>query len=319
MGHSTPTSNMDSAVKASLLATLIACASAQWTPECKFVDSFCDPESVQYETWPTTGSTVEDVAAECYAECNTQTTSVGTCEAFTVIQTGARPAKCLLLNEPCVENILDDCIAQDKCVSGPNDCSIPPAACPVVPALAEGFVRWQCVDINYQPINPYGDMPPEGTTCFQTCPSWESADETGAARLQSVCQDDSPWSEAQNWDGAEMAYPLYPDTMSSYPTPETIDVDKALTCGCPALEVKWPYEDPAGAWYDPNTEDAAEFICDNPVEIGVGGEYLIETANTCVLYCDDHYVATAKCLNGAWSGNPEWGFWCYEQPGTGTF
>jgi len=210
---------------------------------------------------------------------------------------------------------VDDCIELGFCKSGPSDCADPPVTCPVVAALTEGFVRWQCVDINYEPINPYVEPPPAGTTCFQTCPSWESLN-GGPANLESECLPTGAWSDVQNSDGGEMAYPSYVDAgvSDSYPKPDEANTEVALTCGCPALELKWPYEDEAGVWYDPNTEEAAEFICSTPVVPGDLGEYLIVTDNTCVLYCDDHYVATAKCLNGAWSGNPEWGFWCYEEP-----
>ena len=44
------------------------------------------------------------------------------------------------------------------------------------------------------------------------------------------------------------------------------------------------------------------------------GEWAIEPDNTCKLFCDGHYVATAQCLDGFWTGNPEWGFWCYTEP-----
>jgi len=101
--HSTPTSNMDSAVKASLLLSLLACASAQ--SPCDFEGKFCDPESSQTEIWTmptanTPASTIEDAAAECYAECNTPTADPAIdppCQAFTVIKTGNRPPSCHLI------------------------------------------------------------------------------------------------------------------------------------------------------------------------------------------------------------------------------
>merc|ERR1712013_868335 len=67
----------------------------------------------------------------------------------------ARTSRCYLLREPCITNIHDDCIAKGNCISGPNDCTEVPQTCPVVASLPEGFSRWQCVDINMEPINPY--------------------------------------------------------------------------------------------------------------------------------------------------------------------
>merc|ERR1712234_1234 len=208
---------------------------------------------------------------------------------FTVRQTGNRPATCYLLREDCIRNIVDDCIAAGKCISGPNDCAEPPQTCPMVASLPEGYSRWQCVDINMDPINPYAENPPVGTTCFQTCPSWVDANGNDA-RLVSVCEEgvtEGAWGTAQNVDGQQLTY--------------TPDPDNGIA---------------GGDYYDPNAEPAADFICDNEIVIGDNNEYKIETTNVCVLYCDDHYVATAKCQNGEWLGNPEWGFWCYEEPQT---
>jgi len=310
----TPSLTMDSAVTAILLASFLASASAQWTPECALQDAFCDPEDAQFDEVALSDPSIDlpTAAGECYDLCFAQKDElVSPCMDFTVIKLGFRPAKCYLLREPCIKNLVDDCIGLGKCVSGPNDCAEPPATCPVVAALGEGFSRWQCVNINADPINPYVDEPPAGTICYQTCPSWEDMN-GDSARLVSECGVDGAWSEAQNFDG-QLAYPSYPDGASSYPTPDAMEAD-ALPCGCPPLEVKWQYEDPAGFYYDPNTEPAADFICDTPVDTEGLTTYKIETTNTCVLYCDDHYVATAKCQNGEWLGNPEWGFWCYEEP-----
>merc|ERR1719206_926331 len=235
-----------------------------------------------------------------------------------MLQENATPSA--MLREPCITNIHDDCIAKGNCISGPNDCTEVPQTCPVVASLPEGFSRWQCVDINMEPINPYSVQPPVGTICYQTCQSWTDMN-GNSARLVSVCEEGASvgaWSEAQNVDNNELAYPKYPmdgtfDT--SYPTPD-MDQDSALACGCEPLEVRWPYEDTGagpGDYYDPNAEPAANFICNTEVDMSTN-EYKIDTTNICVLYCDDHYVATAKCQNGEWPGNPEWGFWCYEEP-----
>merc|ERR1711874_634978 len=246
----TPSLTMDSAVPAILLASLLAAASAQWSPDCALQEAFCDPDDAQYDEGALSDPSIDLAAAagECYDLCFAEKDDpTSPCMDFTVMKLGARPARCYLLRESCIKNIVDDCIALGN-----------------------------------------------------------------AARLVSQCGVDGAWTEAQNFDG-ELAYPAYPAGASSYPTPDAIEAD-ALPCGCPPLEVKWPYEDPAGFYYDPNAEPAADFICDTPVDTEGMTTYNIETTNTCVLYCDDHYVATAKCQNGEWLGNPEWGFWCYEEP-----
>jgi hypothetical protein len=156
---------------------------------------------------------------------------------------------------------------------------------------------------------------------FYRCPSWISSDTITVARLESTCTvngaGEGEWSATQNNDGAELDWPKYTIDGASYPTPDAADGD-ALGCGCPDLALLWPYDGnvPAAeaAPYDPNAEDAAEFICDTVVNADSG--FTLISGNTCVLFCDDHYVATATCLNGEWSGNPEWGFWCYDAPNT---
>lgn len=229
---------------------------------------------------------------------------------------------CSLIRENCVLNIDDVCIERSPptCKSGPSDCAVPPPTCPPVVAL-EDRVRWQCVDITEEAINPYNDPLPLGTRCYQTCSSWESATEGADVRLVSECIESSTtagegeWSETQNVDGQELIFPLYPaDLVTYYPKPDEANNAVALDCGCQPLEVKWPYNDPSGTWYNPNKEEAAVFICDETVDTVGDTEFTIGRTNTCVLYCDDHFVATATCIDGEWTGNPEWGFWCYDEP-----
>ena len=128
------------------------------------------------------------------------------------------------------------------------------------------------------------------------------------------------WSDTVTHDGAALDYPPLPEGQTSYPNPDAPEVD-ALTCGCQPLDIKWepsPEDEIDDSfYYDPNLEDAAEFICEADVVVSGTGEYILASDNTCVLYCDEHYVATAKCVDGEWTGNPEWGFWCYNEPQIG--
>ena len=58
-----------------------------------------------------------------------------------------------------------------------------------------------------------------------------------SAKLVSVCEegaDVGAWSDAQNIDGKELAYPPYPSDGtfdSSYPIPDQTQ-DSAMGCGC---------------------------------------------------------------------------------------
>ena len=67
-------------------------------------------------------------------------------------------------------------------------------------------------------------------------------------------------------------------------------------------------------WYDPNAEEAANFICTAAAVDTSDGDYIITAPNKCMFYCDEYYVATVECLDGEWTGNPELGFWCYDEP-----
>jgi hypothetical protein len=161
---------MDSAVKACLLSCLLGLATSQEWP-CPYADSYCEVKAGEFDIFEPAGvtqaSTVAEVAALCYAECNAPGAGSPACEDFTVVKNGNRQPICYLLREPCSVNIGADCIAAGFCQSGPNDCASPPVSCPVITALSESKVGWQCTDIETNQINPYTERPPVGTLCFQ--------------------------------------------------------------------------------------------------------------------------------------------------------
>ena len=119
----------------------------------------------------------------------------------------------------------------------------------------------------------------------------------------SECQLDGTWTAPENIDGTTITYPA--DALKD-------PSETPLPCGCESLEIRWPYQ-PDGYSYDPNDEEGTDFICDQPLD-EAAGVYSIGPNNYCKLFCDEHYVATAQCLDGQWTGNPEWGFWCYTEP-----
>jgi len=317
---------MDSAVKVCLFSILIGFASAQIDDACKakFDGEFCDPtKSANTPITLAEGISMTDAMNGCYDLCfaNKDLVDGLKCLAFTVRETGFRPPVCYLLTSPCVLNSDESCLktVPPSCASGPSDCdTFVPVDCDPVVAQDGDYALWQCQDTTTADINPYIERPPEGTVCYQTCASWVNKEGIAGppGQLVSTCEG-GVWSPALSTDptateGA-LSYPSLPES-GAYPKPDAI-VGAALPCGCQPLHVQWLFGAEDGFYYDPNTEEAAEFICETPViSDPLLKDYIIQTDNTCVLYCDDHYVATAKCLDGEWTGKPEWGFWCYEEP-----
>ena len=111
----------------------------------------------------------------------------------------------------------------------------------------------------------------------------------------------------------ELDFPAKPDG-GEYPTPAD---EQGYSCGCKALDVVWPLGEnvlPADQfYYDPSAEKGTDFVCSQSIDTA-DGEFIIETDNSCILFCDSYLVADVRCLNGEWTGQPELGFWCYQEP-----
>jgi len=317
---------MDSTVKACILSSLLGLTAAATLrvdpgPDCWYKDKYCDTKDTEFEIFALSDPDKDD-ALECYEECNRLFLLDSTsCLGFTLNTFRGNQVQCQLQKQECQDYIADDCFTNGKCKSGPNDCpTFDPTAknCPAIPAISADKARWQCKDVNFQTMNPYAaEGSPSGTVCTQMCPSWKSTADDSIAQLRSTC-DDGTWTATEPHDGDPLAYPALPldDGSLTYPAPDAADGD-ALPCGCQPLDIKWdPTDDGNDAdsfYYDPNLEEAAEFICTTDVDMSTG-DYILASDNTCVLYCDEHYVATAKCVDGEWTGNPDWGFWCYNEP-----
>merc|ERR1712215_431876 len=197
-------------------------------------------------------------------------------------------------------------------MSGPADCEnyeAEKATCPMLTALGGDYLNWNCY-LGATPINPYSGVLPVGTICKQSCPSWKSAETGEQSQFESTCElvaGVAGWSTTTTHDGK-----LINHFDATFPQPDA-DENSAWQCNCVPLELKWPY-DPTGLtgnFYDPNDEEAADFICNQSLG---DAAWTIDGSNSCSLYCDQHYVATAECVDGEWTGNPEWGFWCYDEP-----
>jgi len=292
-----------SAIQACFFASIIGMISAQIPPDCLFTDHYCKPPATPPLTLQEKGQAAYD---KCYDECfNKKDDQAEPCTGFTVWEIGSRITYCYLLTEACDYNTDDECFAKNKCISGPADCDALPTGCLALAATADDNVaNWVCTDEMGDIISGASDPMPVGSVCSQSCPAWRSeADPPAPVVVESTCQPDNSWSLPENIDGTAVTYPT--DTLLDPSEPP-------LACGCESLEIRWPYTSD-GYSYDPNVEEGTDFICDQPLDL-TDGVYSIAPNNYCKLFCDDHYVATAQCLDGEWTGNPEWGFWCYTEP-----
>jgi len=262
-------------------------------------------------------NTFELQVMACYDACGLQSG----CTDFTLNTFRGNPT-CYLLNA-CTENTDDICLERGTCKSGPVDCTSEPdkTDCPAIdPAgTAAGNIHWQCTDGDGSSFNGYTvSSITADSTCVLRCESWELAT-GGDGYLKSTCQSDGSWSPTVASDeSAELGFPVpsFPVDAPVYPTPADA---QEFACGCKNLLVQWPVVDPDPAdnsdqwFYDPSFETGTDFVCDNAIDTETG-EFIIETDNKCLLFCDSHLVADVRCLNGEWTGQPELGFWCYQFP-----
>merc|ERR1719228_1823292 len=319
---------MISTVTTGIIASLLSLTSAGPSlraapvgPDCWYSDYYCSNTAGVASVLLETG-TYEEKIEECYNLCNAKAADLDApCVAFTLRNVRGM-AQCYLLTEACEQDNTDKCLSQtEPCTSGPADCDayVPEdATCPQPTAFGGDYLNWNCY-LGATQINPYTDIIPVDTICKQTCPSWKSEGASGGqSQLESTCVMDgmAGWSDTVTHDGEPIAgFP------APYPKPDALETGDAyadaLTCSCLPLDLKWDADGELGPnpayFYDPNVEEAADFICEAPIET-TPGEWKIIAPNSCTLYCDQHYVATAECVDGEWTGNPEWGFWCYDEP-----
>jgi len=295
-----------SAVQAYFLASMIGLISAQEPFDCAFTDHFCKPpeSAAPSIVLQETGQAAQQA---CYNECfKMKDDSDNPCISFTAWEFGKRTYCYLSNTEDCDQNKDEDCFAIGKCISGPADCAAyTPKGCPALAPTTgvDNVANWVCHDEMGDIISGSSDPMPVGSVCQQSCPAWRS--ESGdPVVVESKCESNGAWSPPGNIDQSTVTYP--PELKKPDETP--------LDCGCESLEIRWKYPD--GDPYDPNGEDGADFICVDTLEPDADGLFSIDPKNYCKLFCDGHYVATVQCVDGEWTGNPEWGFWCYEEPPT---
>ena len=154
--------------------------------------------------------------------------------------------------------------------------------CPKLTQKPGVDIAWRC----QSGINPYKEDIPMDTPCYAqqeqflifflfskfhfinsylfSCPSWRnSAGEIVVAK--STCQFDGSWSDPK-------AYP--PGTMK-YPAKLNKPDSEMMGCGCHSLNIT----------YNPNTEEGAEFYCEDEIKWD-NLPQKIETTNKCSLFCD---------------------------------
>jgi len=310
---------------------------AQGPDTCYYnIQKFCsyEPDKILNDTMGTivldSGNSSDSIGQNW---CNTQCLNTASCEYFTWqkyrdIQT------CYLLYS-CNEIRRDPCLGTignpiQSCMSGPKNCTpiADNANCATLVDHGPGYITWQCTDYLGNPVDAYNlTSIPWGTICVQSCDSWRAKGSNTSspieAHLKSVCKIDGSWTNTVAYDGqGDLLYPAptsnsVQNPTSLYPVPND-PATVSLSCECETLEVRWPtvsglLNNPSGSYYNPNTENVVDFLCDYAIDTSLS-EYKIYGNNTCTLFCSNMYQATVRCWDGKWTGNPEAGFWCKSSP-----
>ena len=210
----------------------------------------------------------------------------GTCKHFSVA-TMETKVYCYLL-ETCATAIMDSCLEESICNSGPADCDTNDN-CPMLTTNpGSSKIRWQC-----DGVNPYTHVVPDGMTCFLSCNAWTSppnAIDGTPVLITSTCSG-GVYQDSK-------ATPTIPNLPNPLPKPN----EEEPTCDCADRLMAWH-----GIEYDPNTLPGTSFICSESYIIEQ--KFILKATNLCRLFCDGYHVATMACQGGRWTGHPELGAW----------
>jgi len=320
-----------------VLRALEPSGSGEPSSYCTLMDMYCDPLVYQVgEEEVVAGDSWEGLLESCSQAC----TDKQGCNFFTLLKI-RNGSSCSLLSE-CSGIYYDVCLERSSCSSGPKpeDClagsvTLAPPSCTPPTQHQPPFLQWQCTDSQGDILSPADTFLP-GTSCTLKCKRWTTQD-LRPAYLVSECQDDGEWSETKVNNGDKNL--LHPNE-GPYPKPDTPAnslLPEPLECLCLPLPIVWPpHPDKLDqavqeAWmsslpsgingdytklaYDPNQEEAAEFVCEkNITGSRVAGVLTLYSDAKCTLFCDKHLEAEVKCSNGEWTGNPEKGFYCFKLP-----
>jgi len=295
---------------------------------CKIQQDFFVVEPIQLDANNRTDADGQD-------SCNTICLETPDCLYFT--WTKFRDVQMCYLMNACLEDKKDPCLTESPqvCMSGPKECE--PLEnntnCAPLTDHGPGYVDWQCRDFLGNDVEAYFSSEiPWGTVCVQSCDSWVAQGSNLSypieGHLVSKCENDGTWSETVAYDGKELL--LFPPQRlnpkskfasqspntpwSKYPVPND-PKDISLQCQCETLALRWPTEkgvlnNQFGKSYNPNTEDVTDFLCDYALDSSAE----VVSNNTCVLFCDSYLTSVVRCWDGKWTGRPDLGFWCQNEP-----
>jgi len=279
-------------------------------------------------------SVISGDEVECYENC--KNSAGASCQHFT-FWTMRGLNFCYLLKQCNEEHkVWDDwCLASGSCASGPRDCAgrnSQPGECERLIML--GGKQWNCEDgTRGWILSGYKNPVPGLGFCYQKCNSWtskrwnEKAIPKKKGFLRSQCQVDGSWGAVEPNDVLDgetsLLYPPLTTSLTAYPKPD----QEGLHCDCAPLTLIWPTNAGHNTYwtYNPRHEGAASMQCGNddgreelgndvPYDLDSKKEFTIRSGMMCQFFCDDLRLATVTCRGGQWTGDPEYGFWCYQQP-----
>jgi len=280
------------------------------TPYCTYKDMYCDWNFHQLGVIAlnyTAQSDSNTYVDQCRAACNT----TATCKHFTVWRAWAH-VNCYLMDD-CSQQFVHVCLKEETCISAPMDCTNTTqvvGGCDPPTSLPSDYIQWQCADVDDNVILPKSSLNetvPVGTICLLRCNAWKATDNK-PGYLFSECNHEGNWTTTKPLHGGsnltwpEGPYPLPTATIGSDPAP--------LTCTCQDHTFQWPG---TRAYYNPNSEEGAAFVCESKSSVETGNITLNDT-DRCFFFCDDYLVTEVSCNDGVWTSNLETGLWCYKKP-----
>jgi len=276
---------------------------------CDYQDMYCNHNPDAY---------VLDEKKNCqFDDCRQFCAETNGCKHFTWYESRGG-ATCYALNS-CLEKRDATCLKAAKCISGPVSCdntTTVVTGCDPPNQLGPEYIPWQCNGPQGTVLTAaeMSETLPVGSSCYLRCDSWKT-DAGSQGYLESTCDSDGEWTmTVPHNDDDELKTPRGPYPLPTY---NETSVPAPLQCGCSPLHVIWRPEamesDENNYYYDPNDEEGTDFVCKIPATT-VNSTYVVQEDNDCVMYCDTHLTTAIKCNDGSWTGEPELGFWCYNEP-----
>jgi len=276
---------------------------------CDYQDMYCNQNTDSY---------VIDEKKDCkYDDCRQFCAETSGCKHFTWYR--SRGVETCYALSTCKEERGATCLTAEACISGPVSCdntTTVVTGCEPPAQLGPEYIPWQCngPQGNVLTAAEMSETLPVGSSCYLRCDSWKTA-AGSQGYLESACDSDGEWTTTvPHNDDEELKNPKGPYPL---PTNNETSVPVPLKCACSPLHIIWHPEAMESEenyhYYDPNDEEGTEFACKIPPTKN-NNTYVVEQDNDCIMYCDSHLTTSVKCSNGVWTGEPELGFWCYNEP-----